>query len=114
MNNIFAKEIIGDVDSFGEDAIQDEHFRLRLNRNPAHVFVLEVVQNRNLVTSEDWQIAIQVFTLEGICDDRFVLDTHQVGETGCAQSANGAFELPGRGVSGRKREMPADVVLEDG
>ncbi len=80
MHDVLAEEEVGDVDSFGEDAIQDEHLRLGLDRDPAHVVVLEVVANGDVVALEDGQVPVQVFALERIGDDRLVLDAHQVGK----------------------------------
>src|SRR5207342_1957375 len=82
--------------------------------HPAHVAVFEVVQNGDVVGLEDRHVAVQVFALEGVGDDGLVLYAGQIVEATRAQSADGAFELPGGGVGSWKREVPADVVFEDG
>jgi hypothetical protein len=56
---------------------------------------------------------VEVLTLEGVGDDRLVLDADLIGEAAAGERLNRAFELPRRSVRRRKREMPGDVVLEN-
>src|SRR5438128_868860 len=114
VDDVLSLEVVGNPDPFGKDLVQNQHFRPGLESDPGHVVVLEVVEHRDAVALEDRQIAVQVFAFEGVGDDRLVLNTHQLGEAVGAQSTDGALELPRRRVRGWEREVPADVVLENG
>ena len=113
VNDVLAEEVVGNVDAFGEDALQHAHPRLRLVRNPLHVPVLEVVEDGDLVALEDRNVVIEVFALERVGDDRLVLDADLIGEAVVRERANRALELPRRGVRAGKRKVPRDVVFED-
>src|SRR6185295_16345046 len=52
--------------------------------------------------------------LEGVGDDGLVGDADLIGEAPFAERLDRPFELPGRRVRTREREVPRDVVLEDG
>ena len=45
VDDVLAEEVVGDVDAFGEDAVEHAHPRLRLVAHPRHVLVLEVVED---------------------------------------------------------------------
>src|ERR1051326_54588 len=110
MNDVFAEEEVRYVNPFRENAVQHQHFCFGLDVYPAHVAVFEVVENGNVVALEDWQVAVEIFTLERISDDGLVLYAREIGKAVRAQGADGAFELPRRRIRGGKGEVPADVV----
>ena len=51
---------------------------------------------------EDRHVVVQVLALEGVGDDGLVLHADQVVEARPAQGADGALQLPGRGVGAGK------------
>ena len=114
MHDVLAGEVIRNPDAFGKDPIQNQHLRLRFELDPRHVVGTEVVSHRHRVAFEDRQIVIEVFTLERVGDHGLVLHTTDIFEAAVAQRARDAFQLPGRGIGAGKREVPGDVVLENG
>ena len=62
---------------------------------------------------KDRHIAIEVFAFERVRDDGLILHAHDIVKTRAAQRENRPFELPGRRVRARHREMPRDVVFEN-
>ncbi len=114
VNDVLADEIIGDMNTFGVDIIQGQHLGLGPIGHPCHVIPSEVVEHWNIIVLADWHIAIQVFALESIGDDRLVLHAHQIGEARLAQGQDGALQLPGGSVGTGHRIVPGDVVFEDG
>ena len=114
VHDVLAEEEIGNADAFGIDSIQHAHPRGRLITDPFHVLVLEVVEDGHAVFPEDGNVMIEILPLERIRDHRLVLHADLVRVAAPGERLNRAFELPRRGVRGRKREMPGNVVLEDG
>ena len=113
MDDVLAEEEIGNVDAFGIDALQHAHRRLRLVGHPRHVFFDEVVEDRDAVAFDDRHVVIQILALEGVGDDRLVLNADLIGEPAPRQRLNRPFELPRRRVRRRERKVPRDVVLEN-
>src|SRR5262249_34496688 len=74
----------------------------------------EVVQDGDPVALEDRNVMIQIFALEGVGDDGLVLDADLVRKAAAREGLNGAFELPRCGVRGGKRQIPGEIVLQDG
>ena len=113
MDDVFTEEVVGNVDAFGEDAIEHAHSRLRLVVHPCHVLVLEVVTDGNVVAFEDRHVVVQILALERVRHDRLVLHADLIGEAAPRQRLNRPFELPRRRVRGRKGKVPRDVVLQN-
>ncbi len=113
VDDVLAEEEVGDVDPLGIDALQHAHPRFRLVADPAHVLVLEVVEDGHLVALEDRHVVIQVFAFEGVGHDRLVLHADLIAEAAARQRLNRAFELPRRRVGRREREVPRDVVFQN-
>ena len=62
----------------------------------------------------DFIVALGLFfALEGIGDDRLVLDADLVGEAAPRQREDRPFELPRRRVRGGKRKVPGNIVLQN-
>src|SRR4051794_5528095 len=114
MDDVFTKEEVWYVDAFRKDPVQYQHLGLGMNRHPAHVAVFEVVQNRDIVVLEYGHVAVEIFALEGIRDDGLVLHAGELIESARFECADGALQLPWRGIGSRKGEMPANVVFENG
>src|SRR5579859_5481457 len=114
MDDIFAGEEVWNVDAFGENFVQHAHSGFRLDADPLHVAIFEVVEHGDAIASEDGHVPVQIFALECVRYDRFVLDAYQIIEAVGVQAADSALELPGSGVGGGEGKVPADVVLEDG
>jgi hypothetical protein len=98
----------------GIDAVEHHHLGLGLVDRPRHVAGLEVVEHRDVVLLEDRDVVVEVLALEGVGDHGLVLHADLVLESLGAQGADGPLELPRRGVRAGEREVPGDVVLEDG
>jgi hypothetical protein len=114
VDDIPADEKIRDPELVAVNVVQGAHPGAGLEGHPGHILVLEIETDVDVVGFENRLVAVQIFALEGVGDFGFILDADQVGEAVPPKSEDRAFELPGSGVGRRKREMPADVVLEDG
>src|SRR5262249_37200393 len=93
MDDVLPEEVVRDVDAFRKNPLQHANARLRLEWNPLHVLVLEVVEDRNSVPFENGDVMIQVFALERVGHDRLVLDADLVGEAAPRERLDGPFEL---------------------
>jgi len=56
---------------------------------------------------------VEVFALERVGDDGFVLDADLIAKAARRQRLNRPFELPRRRVRRGKREVPGNVVLQN-
>ena len=67
-----------------------------------------------LVALEDRHVVVEVLALERVGHHGLVLDADLIGEAAPRERLNRALELPRRRVGAREREVPRDVVLQDG
>ncbi len=114
VQDVLAEEVVGDADAVREDVVEHVHLRLGAILHPAHVLVLEVVEDGDVVLAEERDVVVEVLTLEGVGHHRLVLDAGDVFVAGLLQGQDRPFELPRRRVGRRERVVPGDVVLEDG
>src|ERR1043166_5311092 len=91
MDDVLAEEEVRNVDALRKDLIEHAHASLRLELNPAHIRVLEVIKDGDVVSAKDRQIAVEILAFEGVGHNRLVLHTHQVREPVSVERTNGAF-----------------------
>ena len=113
VDDVLPEKEIRNVNPVREDRVENVHLRFRREPHPAHVGRAEVVADGNVVRLQDREVVVQVLALERVGDDRLILYADQVRKPGPLERANRPLELPRRGVGGREREVPRDVVLED-
>jgi hypothetical protein len=113
VHHVLAEEIIGNEDAAGEHFVKCVQSRLWPVFQPLHVRWFEVVKHRHLITFDQRQVVIEVFTLRRIGHDALALNEGYVGEPAVAQRDQRALELPGRGVRGGERVVPGELLAHD-
>ena len=114
MDDVLPDEVVGHKDALRVDVVEHTHRRAWLVAYPAHVLALEVVAHRDTVVLENRNVAVEVLALERIGHDRPVLHADLMVVAPCPQRPDRSLQLPRRRIRTRKREVPGDVVLENG
>ena len=115
VDDILAVEVVGEADALGEDAVEDQHLGLGLVDLPGHVVAAEVEQQGDAVLLVQRTVLVVDVALLGDGDHGLVLDGHQVAAALAGpHGLDDPLELPGGGVGRGHRQVPGDVVLEDG
>ncbi len=104
VNNVFPVKKGRDPDAFRIDLVQCPHPCLWLISLPSNILRSEVVFFRDTILAINRSQFIEKPALERVCHNSIVMDGYKVIESIIFEPQNSPFQLPGRGVGGKKRD----------
>ncbi len=111
LDDILVEKVAGNLDAVGIDLVQHEHGRLGLVMDPFDLGLVQVHVSQIVLVHNQFVLVVEL-SLVGIHHYGPVVSGDQVLVAILPQRADNAFQLPGRGRTGRVPLLPGDIDLE--